>query len=68
MKTVEGKDKVKVVSYELSTYVFCKKTTKLLRYLVIKNSYIFSDELNSMKKDNGLSCPEVYDLWLSYCS
>jgi len=51
MKSVQGKDKGKIVLYALSTCVWCKKTKKLLNDLGVQYSFIFVDELKGKEKD-----------------
>lgn len=54
MKTIDGKDKGKIVLYALSTCGWCKKTKKLLNDLGVKYSFILVDELKGNEKDKTI--------------
>ncbi|MEF8847557.1 MAG: glutaredoxin family protein [Candidatus Thermoplasmatota archaeon] len=51
IKTVEGKNKGKIMLYALSTCVWCKKTKRLLDDLDVEYNYIFVDKLDGDKKE-----------------
>ena len=51
IKTVEGKNKGKIMLYALSTCVWCKKTKRLLDDLDVEYNYIFVDKLDGEKKE-----------------